>query len=151
MGDSTLHPAYAYDHSQGLFVGTSVEGSVIKIRPDVNAKFYEDAKQTTAFQLLQRPGCPAAQPIYDALDKAFAKDIPQYGFRPSLLFLSNDDNNNNNQDNDNNSHFNHNKKHLANDMPLTSTWDAANATATNPTGTSSMISMSSGGQFHDTF
>jgi lipid-binding SYLF domain-containing protein len=84
-GDWTLHPAYAYAHSQGLFVGMSVEGSILKIRPDVNAKFYDDAKQTTAFQLLQRPGCPAAQPLYDAADDEVnftnPTQLPELGVR----------------------------------------------------------------------
>lgn len=39
-GDWTLHTAYAYAHSQGLFAGVSLEGSVWQVRHDVNAKFY---------------------------------------------------------------------------------------------------------------
>ena len=42
----------------------------------------------SSLSLLQRPGCPGAQPLYDALDQALATSIPKYGFRPSLLFTT---------------------------------------------------------------
>lgn len=83
-GDWTLHPAYAYAHSQGLFVGMSLEGSVISVRADVNAKFY--ARKIGPDELLRTPGPKAAEPLYRALEKALTVPIPKGGFRPSQLF-----------------------------------------------------------------
>jgi lipid-binding SYLF domain-containing protein len=83
-GDWTLHPAYAYAHSQGLFVGMSLEGSVVTVRNDVNAKFYGRACEPV--DLLQQSGPKAAEPLYQALDKAMRIDIPDDAFRPSYLW-----------------------------------------------------------------
>ena len=83
-GDWTLHPAYAYAHSQGLFVGMSLEGSVIKVRNDVNAKFYGQTN-VNALDLLRQPGPKAAEPLYHALDQAMQVPMPEKGFRPSQL------------------------------------------------------------------
>jgi lipid-binding SYLF domain-containing protein len=38
--DWAVHPAYSYAHSQGLFVGIRLEGSVLSTRHDGNAIFY---------------------------------------------------------------------------------------------------------------
>jgi Las17-binding protein actin regulator len=38
-GDWTVHPAYAYAISHGLFVGMSLEGSVLRVRDDVKPCF----------------------------------------------------------------------------------------------------------------
>jgi hypothetical protein len=35
-GDWTVHLTYAYGRQQGIFVGMSVEGSVVRVREDVN-------------------------------------------------------------------------------------------------------------------
>jgi lipid-binding SYLF domain-containing protein len=86
-GDWTLHPAYAYAHSQGLFVGMSLEGSVVSVRNDVNAKFY--GRQVSAKALLSTPGPKAAEPLYKALDGAMQEEIPDEGFRPSTLWNKN--------------------------------------------------------------
>lgn len=83
-GDWTLHPAYAYAHSQGLFVGMSLEGSVVTVRNDVNSKFYGRACEPT--DLLQQSGPKAAEPLYQALDKAMRIEIPDGSFRPSYLW-----------------------------------------------------------------
>jgi lipid-binding SYLF domain-containing protein len=83
-GDWTLHPAYAYAHSQGLFVGMSLEGSVVTVRNDVNAKFYGRACEPV--DLLQQSGPKAAEPLYQALDKAMRIEIPDGSFRPSYLW-----------------------------------------------------------------
>lgn len=83
-GDWTLHPAYAYAHSQGLFVGMSLEGSVVSVRADVNAKFY--GRNVLAKEILCMPGPRAAEPLYRALDGAMQVQLPEDGFRPSTLW-----------------------------------------------------------------
>ena len=85
--DWTLHSAYAYAHSQGLFVGISLEGSVVTVRKDVNAKFY--GRPASAADLLQCHGrsvVTAAEPLYDSLDRALQTEIPKHAFRPSQLW-----------------------------------------------------------------
>lgn len=86
-GDWTIHPAYAYAHSQGLFVGMSLEGSVVATRHDVNSKFY--GRQVTPSELLMQSGPKAAEPLYEALHMALQTPIPQGAFRPSQLFSPN--------------------------------------------------------------
>ena len=87
-GDWTLHQAYAYAHSQGLFVGMSLEGSVVAVRNDVNAKFYGVGAPQPA-ELLQLPGPKAAEPLYRLLDQATQVQIPEGSFRPSQLINNN--------------------------------------------------------------
>lgn len=70
-GDWTLHTAYAYAHSQGFFIGVSLEGSLWQVRQDVNAKFYGQ-RNIEATHLLHQPGPPAAQQLYDRLDLALS-------------------------------------------------------------------------------
>ena len=84
----TLHPAYSYAHSKGLFVGMSIEGAVLSTRNDVNAKFYGRSGLTGADLVLDgyMPPPKAAEPLYTALERALATDIPEDGFRPSQLF-----------------------------------------------------------------
>lgn len=36
-----VKPAYTYSHCKGLFVGVSLEGSVLTVRPEVNEAFYQ--------------------------------------------------------------------------------------------------------------
>jgi len=95
-----LHSAYAYAHSQGLFAGISLEGSVVTVRKDVNAKFY--GKTAPAADLLQYPGSvvTAAQPLYAALDRALQIEIPKHAFRPSQLWQSTSQSNNMGASND---------------------------------------------------
>lgn len=86
-GDVGICPVYAYAHSKGLFVGISLEGSVVTSRPDVNAKFY--GRPIGPAELLfghsqRRPR--AAKALYDALDEAMGVTIPEEGFRPSQMF-----------------------------------------------------------------
>lgn len=83
-GDWSVHPAYSYAHSQGFFVGMSLEGSVLTTRGDVNAKFYGQHLQ--ASQILDLPPPKAATPLYQALTRAMAMEIPEDAFRPSQLF-----------------------------------------------------------------
>lgn len=83
-GDWTLHSAYSYAHSQGLFVGISLEGSVVRVRDDVNAKFYGQA--CNAPDLLRQAGPTAAQSLYAALEQALRTEIKEGAFRPSEMF-----------------------------------------------------------------
>lgn len=90
-GDWTVHPAYSYAHSQGLFFGISIESSVISIRHDVNSKFYE-TKYTTSeesLSLLHVGSCPGAQLLYEALNDALTTTVPTSDFRPSSLSKTN--------------------------------------------------------------
>jgi lipid-binding SYLF domain-containing protein len=81
----TVHPAYSYAHSQGFFIGVSLEGSILSTRHDVNAKFYGKSG-LSGDQVLDLPPPKAAEPLYEALDRALAAAIPEDGFRPSKLF-----------------------------------------------------------------
>ena len=87
---ASLQPAYAYAHSQGFFVGMSLEGSVVATRHDVNAKFY-GSNITPKELLLDAAVAPprAAEPLYHALQVALETDMPADGFRPSQLWASN--------------------------------------------------------------
>ena len=83
-GDWTLHQAYTYAHSQGFFVGASLEGSVIQVRDEVNAKFY--GRRCYPLDLLQSPGPKAAEPLYQALNDAMRIELRDGAIRPSELF-----------------------------------------------------------------
>ena len=79
-----VHPAYAYAHSKGFFVGISLEGSVLTTRDDVNSKFY--SRHMSPEQILDLPCPKAAHPLYRALERAMETEIPEGSFRPSQLF-----------------------------------------------------------------
>jgi lipid-binding SYLF domain-containing protein len=107
-GDWTLHPAYAYAHSHGLFVGISIEGSVITVRHDVNAKFYGRSdfaghhgingingsnhscnSNYARTEILQNmPPPKAAESLYQVLHQAMQVEIRKGSFRPSQLLWS---------------------------------------------------------------
>lgn len=82
--DWAVHPAYSYAHSQGLFAGMSLEGSILTVRQDVNAKFY--GQHLKPGEILRLPQPKAAEPLYMALDRAMSMEIPEGSFRPSTLF-----------------------------------------------------------------
>lgn len=64
--DTLMNSNPVFAVSQGLFVGISLEGSVIKVREDVNAKFYGHKVDTE--QLMSWQGqVPAAEPLYQQL------------------------------------------------------------------------------------
>lgn len=67
-GGWAVHPAYSYGYSQGLFIGMSLEGSILKVRHDVNAKFY--GRQQHPMEILELPVPRAGKPLYDALERA---------------------------------------------------------------------------------
>jgi len=82
LGEKTLVSAYSYAHSKGLFMGISLEGSVVKVRGDVNAKFY--GRKVSVDEILfgtlgERPR--AALGLYEALEEAMRQRIE--GWRPS--------------------------------------------------------------------
>ena len=84
---SLLQPVYAYAHSQGIFVGISLEGSIVNARHEVNTKFY--GRNVEVGEILKYMDSPrAAEPLHDALNKALTQDIPEDGLRPSTLFTS---------------------------------------------------------------
>ena len=74
-GDGGMAASYAYSHSRGFFAGVSMEGSVIVSRPFVNKKFY--GKDVLVRDLLSGavPSPPAAEPLYEALRKAFSTRV----------------------------------------------------------------------------
>lgn len=80
-GDWTLHTAYSYAHSQGLFVGVSLEGSVLSVRQDVNRNFYGRALSAT--EIVQLPPPKAAAPLYQVLEQAMQQEVSEDSFRPS--------------------------------------------------------------------
>ena len=99
----TVHPAYSYAHSKGLFMGVSLEGSILSMRNDVNSKFY-GRLGLTGDQIMDLSLPKAAEPLYAVLDRALATEIPEDGFRPSQLLYDSDDSkghhhNNNNAEN----------------------------------------------------
>ena len=79
-----VHPAYSYAHSQGLFAGVSLEGSILKARDDVNVKFY-GIQNLVAEQVLDLPPPKAAEPLYSALHLAMETEIADGSFRPSQV------------------------------------------------------------------
>ncbi|OQS05939.1 hypothetical protein THRCLA_01978 [Thraustotheca clavata] len=85
-----IAPCYSYSHSKGLFIGISIEGSIVVARPDVNREFY--GKSVTAAELLsgqeRRP--VAAQPLYDAL--LAATQSPANGMNRDTFLASNTSN-----------------------------------------------------------
>jgi len=116
----TVHPAYSYAHSKGFFVGMSIEGAVLSTRNDVNAKFYGRSDLTGADLVLDgnMPQPRAAEPLYRALDRALATEIPHDGFRPSQLFHESSNSRNANGNANGNGNGNGNA-----DDPLFAAWN----------------------------
>ena len=84
------HSTYAYAISSGLFLGVTLEGSMISIRHDVNAKFYGQT-DISVMELLQSPGVPAAEQLYDALAIAIRQEIPEHAIFKVSRYLQRDD------------------------------------------------------------
>eukprot|EP00526_Cylindrotheca_closterium_P008654 CAMPEP_0113610248 /NCGR_PEP_ID=MMETSP0017_2-20120614/4922_1 /TAXON_ID=2856 /ORGANISM="Cylindrotheca closterium" /LENGTH=517 /DNA_ID=CAMNT_0000519117 /DNA_START=101 /DNA_END=1654 /DNA_ORIENTATION=- /assembly_acc=CAM_ASM_000147 len=82
--DWAVHPAYSYAHSQGLFAGMSLEGSILTVRHDVNAKFYGQHLKPEEVLRLAPP--KAAEPLYIGLQRTISIEIKEGSFRPSTLF-----------------------------------------------------------------
>lgn len=61
---------YSYSESKGLYLGMSLQGSVISARNDLNRKFYgRDLQPREILTGVVAPP-PAAQPLYDAIEQA---------------------------------------------------------------------------------
>lgn len=63
VGITPIAPIYTYSHSRGLFVGLSLEGSVLGARPDANQAYY--GRPVTPGAILSRRVAPprAASPL----------------------------------------------------------------------------------------
>lgn len=74
-GDGGTAACFTYSLSKGMFIGVSVEGSVVMRRADTNLRFYGDP-YITSMDILSGV-CPppiAAAPLYQALDELFHRD-----------------------------------------------------------------------------
>lgn len=73
-GNQGIAAAFSYAHCKGLFVGISLEASIIAVRPDVNRAFY--GLDVPSYKLLSgeiaRP--LAAEPLYRALSEVLVGD-----------------------------------------------------------------------------
>lgn len=65
-----IAPAYSYSHSRGLFVGASLDGTVILTRNDVNHKFYGRPVSSEEILSGKVPPPRAAAALYQALSDA---------------------------------------------------------------------------------
>ncbi|KAJ3349906.1 hypothetical protein HDU83_000198 [Entophlyctis luteolus] len=70
-----LAPIYSYSVTKGLFVGISLEGSVIIERKETNAAFYR--RKVTAKEILSGsvPPPPAAEDLYRALNRRTEDEV----------------------------------------------------------------------------
>ncbi|GAB9475269.1 Sh3 domain-containing protein [Globisporangium polare] len=70
--DLAIAPCYSYSHSKGLFVGISLEGSMILARSDINRAFY--GRNVQVAELLGGMETPpvAAAPLYEAIELAMS-------------------------------------------------------------------------------
>ncbi|KAJ3028391.1 UNVERIFIED_CONTAM: hypothetical protein HDU68_001785 [Siphonaria sp. JEL0065] len=70
-----LAPIYSYSVTKGLFIGISLEGSVILERKETNAAFYR--RKVTAKEILSGsvPPPPAAEDLYRALNRRTEQEI----------------------------------------------------------------------------
>lgn len=66
-GDNGVSAATFYAHSKGLFVGVSLEASMITIRESVNLAFYGENVDSRTLLSGQYPRPLAAEPLYAAL------------------------------------------------------------------------------------
>lgn len=71
--DLAIAPCYSYSHSKGLFVGISLEGSVILSRPDINRQFYGREIQVGELLSGLTPPPVAASPLYEAIQGAIER------------------------------------------------------------------------------
>lgn len=69
----TFAPCYSYSHSQGLYVGLSLEGAIIVTRHDVNERFY--GRTISVADLLGGVEAQpkAADPLYGAIKRVLAR------------------------------------------------------------------------------
>ena len=85
ISDRTYAPALSYSHSKGLFVGVSLDGSLILTRTDVNHKFYgihHEPLEILSGAVAQPRAC---EPLYHAINSHIdgGKDDNEEGIRTS--------------------------------------------------------------------
>jgi SH3 domain-containing YSC84-like protein 1 len=68
IGDQAYAPALSYSHSKGLFVGLSLDGSIIMTRNDVNHKFYGVKHEPMAILTGAVAQPKACEPLYNAIN-----------------------------------------------------------------------------------
>eukprot|EP01038_Epipyxis_sp_PR26KG_P009363 gene9363-12614_t len=68
-GKKGASAAFSYAHSKGLFVGISLEASIIASRPDVNRSFYGMEVKPADLLSGVHPRPKAAEPLYKALSE----------------------------------------------------------------------------------
>ena len=75
-------PVYTYSMSKGLYAGISLDGKVIHTRDDVNERFY--GRRVSGREILRGavPTPPAAQPLYEALQRCHVYATGISGSRP---------------------------------------------------------------------
>eukprot|EP01038_Epipyxis_sp_PR26KG_P004156 gene4156-5920_t len=86
VSDTGLAPAYSYSHSRGMFVGLTLDGSILMARTEVNHNFY--GRQFTPLEILRGviPPPRAAASLYSALADALASGPdPQHYKQPKVL------------------------------------------------------------------
>lgn len=90
--DLAIAPCYSYSHSKGLFVGISLEGSMILARSDINRAFYgRDVQVSELLGGMETPPVAAA-PLYEAIELAMSRYrqprvmIPSYLLTQRLIY-----------------------------------------------------------------
>ncbi|KAJ7527189.1 hypothetical protein O6H91_16G041600 [Diphasiastrum complanatum] len=81
-GDGGAAACYTYSCSKGAFVGVSLEGNIVIVRPDTNSRFYGDPYLTPLdilFGSVRQPR--AAASLYASLHDLFAKVEAQHLLR----------------------------------------------------------------------
>ena len=68
IGDLGTAPALSYSHSKGLFLGVSLDGSLIMTRNDVNHKFYGVKHEAMAILTGEVAQPKACEPLYMAIN-----------------------------------------------------------------------------------
>jgi hypothetical protein len=84
-------PIYTYSLSKGLYAGASLDGKVVTTRDDVNERFYGYAVQPEHILNGRVPTPPAAQPLYEALQRCHVyASVDQVNRNMAATALSND-------------------------------------------------------------
>lgn len=78
--DLAVAPCYSYSHSKGLFVGISLEGSMILARSDINRAFYGRDVQVAELLGGMEPPPVGATPLYDAINLAITRCVDRHGW-----------------------------------------------------------------------
>jgi SH3 domain-containing YSC84-like protein 1 len=90
VGGKGAAPIYTYSLSKGLYAGASLDGKVVVTRDDVNEKFYGYPVQPEHILRGLVPAPPAAQPLYEALQRCHVYASVEQANRRSVPVPSND-------------------------------------------------------------